>query len=188
MKVHCLIFDGFSDWEPSFVLPELRNNKVEVVSVGFSNNEVTSMGGFKIKPEKELFSLDLTSVKTLIIPGGVLWENEISEDLLILVKKLHALGSCLAAICSGTLVLAKAGLLELCRHTSNDLSYLKSMVSSYEGESLYVSSELAVCDKKVVTASGLGAIEFAKTLLLHLEVLDKAQPSKWFDLFKYAKY
>ena len=188
MKVHCLIFEGFSDWEPSFILPELRKNSVEIVTVGFSKSPIVSMGGLHIKPDEDLRSLDPSSIKTLIIPGGLVWEEGVPDGFLELVKKLHSLKANLAAICGATLVLADAGLLDSCKHTSNDLSYLEEMSSSYEGSSHYISDQLAISDGNIITASGVGPIEFAREILLSLKIYNEAEVSMWFDLFKHAKF
>ena len=188
MKVHCLVFEGFSDWEPAFVLPELRKNSVKVVTVGFSQKEVTSLGGLRVQPDRDVFDLDFSEIETLIIPGGFLWEKETPEDFMSLVKKLHGGGTLLAAICGATVFLGKAGLLDSCKHTSNHVEYLKNMAPSYKGESHYISSELAMSDQGIITASGLGAIEFAKVLLTTLKVLDEEKATAWFNFFKHAKF
>lgn len=188
IKVHCLVFEGFSDWEPAFVLPELRNNSVEVISVGFSKSEVTSKGGLRILPDEDIFKTSFSDIETLIIPGGSFWEEETPEEFILLVKKLHSEERLIAAICGATILLAKAGLLDSCRHTSNQLEYLKNMAPSYKGESQYISSELAVSSQNLITASGLGAIEFAKEILATLGVLSEEKATAWFNLFKYAKF
>ena len=188
VRVHCLVFEGFSDWEPAFVLPELRKNSVEVISVGFSKEAVTSLGGLRILPDEDIFKMDLYKIKTLIIPGGTLWEKEIPNDLIFLVQKLHAAGTLLAAICGATVFLAKAGLLDSCKHTSNYLDYLKNMVPSYKGELHYSSLHLAVSDQNIITASGLGAIEFAQTILTTLQVYSEEKAVAWFNFFKHAKF
>ena len=188
MKVHCLIFDNFSDWEPSFILPELRKNSAEIVTVGFSKSPIVSMGGLHIKPDAPLYEIDPAEIKTLIIPGGLLWEEEVSEDFIDFLKKLAAQKTHLAAICGGTLSLADAGLLDSYKHTSNDLSYLEEMSPSYKGNSHYVSDQLAVSDGNITTASGVGAIEFSREILLSLKVYNEVEVSMWFDLFKHAKF
>src|SRR5438093_11738397 len=53
--VHCLVFDGFADWEPSFALAELRRSGgLRVTSVGFTASPVSSMGGLRILPDRTL--------------------------------------------------------------------------------------------------------------------------------------
>jgi len=50
-RAYILLFDGYADWELGHVLAELRRYaKVEVVTVGFSDKAVTSMGGLRVIP------------------------------------------------------------------------------------------------------------------------------------------
>ena len=45
-RAYTLLFNGYADWELGHALAELRRyGKVEVVSVGFSEEVVVSMGG-----------------------------------------------------------------------------------------------------------------------------------------------
>src|SRR5688572_33018366 len=102
MSVYVLVFDGFADWEPSYALAELRRSgKYEVVTVGFSGDEVTSMGGLRVRPDRALADLRAEDVRLLIIPGGDLWEREDGyprEEVEALVATLLAGGRPVAAI------------------------------------------------------------------------------------------
>lgn len=82
MKVYCLIFDGFSDWETGYVLPELKNNGVEIVTVGFSTDPVESMGGLVVVPHVELSEVNAEEADLLIVPGGNRWHNaELADEI-----------------------------------------------------------------------------------------------------------
>jgi hypothetical protein len=44
--VHVLVFEGFADWEPAYALAELRRSGgLDVVTLGFTDAPVRSMGG-----------------------------------------------------------------------------------------------------------------------------------------------
>ncbi len=60
--------------------------------------------------------------------------------------------------------LARKGLLDSRRHTSNDLEYLKMVCSNYKGEKYY-KNEPVVTDGKLITASGIAPLEFALHIL-----------------------
>src|SRR3712207_9188724 len=75
--IHVLVFDGFADWEPSYALAELRRSgNHEIVSVGFTTDEVTSMGGLRVRPGRALADVRPEDVRLLILPGGDMWERE----------------------------------------------------------------------------------------------------------------
>src|ERR671914_2891036 len=165
--IHVLVFDGFADWEPSYALAELRRSgHHEVVSVGFTGDEVTSMGGLRVRPDRALANVRADDVRLLILPGGDMWEREDAyprAQLEALIGELLAAGRPVAAICGATVAMARAGLLDDRRHTSNGLGYLSEMAPAYRGSPLY-DQALAVRDRGLVTASGLGSVDFARAI------------------------
>jgi putative intracellular protease/amidase len=183
-KVCVLVFDGLADWEPALALCEIRRSgKFDVVTVGFSPNDVVTMGGFRVAPDTTLDAVDWAQAALLILPGGDMWEQGERPGLKTLLPALVRKNVPVAAICGATLEVARTGLTRGARHTSNALNYLKSMVPSYSDESMYV-DQLAVSDHNLITASGLGSVEFAREILRRLGVYDDADLTAWFDIFK----
>ena len=46
---------------------------------------------------------------------------------------------------------------------------------------------LAVRDRHVITASGLGAVDFARAIFSELEIFSGADEALWFDMFKHGR-
>ena len=189
-QVHVLVFDGFADWEPAHALAELRRwGHHEVVAVGFTPQAVTSMGGLRVLPDRTLGDLQGDELRILIIPGGDLWESEDGyprPEFEQLLARVMAAGRPIAAICGATLALARAKLLDTRRHTSNALTYLSELVPSYRGEGQY-EPILAVRDQGIITASGLGAVDFAREIFAELGLFSAPDAAMWFDMFKHGK-
>jgi putative intracellular protease/amidase len=187
--VHVLVFDGFADWEPAFALAELRRSGgLEVVTVGFTTAPVRSMGGLLVTPDRTLSGLDPADVRLLIVPGGDMWEGEYpSADLGAVLGTLSQAGVAIAAICAGTLAVARAGLLDDRAHTSNERGYIDRMVPAYGGSNRYV-DELAVRDRGLITASGLGPTEFAREIFEELQVFTPENRPVWYHLFKHGRF
>jgi hypothetical protein len=82
--------------------------------------------------------------------------------------------------------MARARLLDDRRHTSNMLSYLTDNAPSYRG-AVYYDSSLAVRDRGVITASGLGAVEFAREIFAELGVFSTSDEALWYEMFKHGK-
>jgi putative intracellular protease/amidase len=185
--VHVLVFDGFADWEPAFALAELRRSGgLEVVTVGFALPPIRSMGGLQVVPDRALADVDPAAVRLLLLPGGDLWEGAYPRtELETLLHDLVNRRVPIAAICGGTLALARAGLLDDRSHTSNELAYLERMAPQYAGASRYVDA-LAVRDGGLITASGVGATEFAREIFEELEVFSAADRPIWYHLFKHG--
>jgi putative intracellular protease/amidase len=187
-RVHVLVFDGMADWEAAHALAELRRTGgMEVVAVGFTTDPVITMGGLRILPELALSAVVPGDVRLFLLPGGDLWEGEYPRAALeAMLGALVEKGIPVAAICGATLAVARAGLLDSRRHTSNSPEYLGQHAANYKGSSLYL-PELATRDRGVITASGLGNVEFAREIFEELGVFDPADRSLWFEMFKNGK-
>ncbi|MBI4862201.1 MAG: hypothetical protein HY815_18375 [Candidatus Riflebacteria bacterium] len=90
------------------------------------------------------------------------------------------------AICAATGYLARLGLLDHVAHTSDSLAFLNERAPGYAGEALY-RDQLAVRDSGVVTASGLGAVEFTFEILSALDLGTPSERDAWFRAFKHGE-
>jgi putative intracellular protease/amidase len=186
--VHVLVFDGFADWEPAYALAEARRSGgLEVETVGFTKAPVRSMGGLRVVPDRALDGVDPARVRLLLLPGGDAWEEAAypRAELEALLRALHARGVPIAAICGATLAAARAGLLDGRAHTSNESGWLERLSPEYTGASRYVDA-LAVRDRGIITASGLGATEFAREIFEELGIFSAGDRSLWYHLFKHG--
>jgi putative intracellular protease/amidase len=185
--VHVLVFDGFADWEPSFALSQIRQTgAADVVSVGLSHHPVRSMGGLTVLPDVTVEQVAPEQIRLLLLPGGDQWEAGGPDPRLaeVLSSTMDA-GSPVAAICGATLGVVRAGLLRGRKHTSNGLDYLRAQVAGYAAESDYV-DQLAVRDRGLITASGLGAVEFAREIFAELGVFSESDLEMWYRMFKHG--
>ena len=183
--VYLLVVDGFADWEPAHAVAELRRyGRFRVESVGLTSAAVESMGGIRVLPSTIVANVDPADVAVFILPGGDRWENSpVEPEVDQLLKRLDAEGVPIAAICAATVAIARLGLLRGRRHTSNGLDYLRSRVPGYAEAANYVDMP-AVRDRGLITASGLGDVEFARELLEELNVLSVADRAVWATIFR----
>jgi putative intracellular protease/amidase len=186
--VHVLVFDGFADWEPAHALAELRRSgNRSVVAVGFDREPVTSMGGMRVIPDRALGDLRPSEMEILILPGGDFWEGAYPQtELNCVLADAIAADVPIAAICAGTLAVARAGLLDDRRHTSNMPGYIAEHVPQYSGAALYEIVP-AVSDCGVITASGLAPVEFAREIFKQLKIFSAADEELWFDMFRHGR-
>jgi putative intracellular protease/amidase len=185
--VYVLVFEGFADWQVALALAEIRRpGEWEVRSAGFTRGPVTSMSGLQVQPDVSVDELDLDAAALLVLPGGHLWLAAHVEQAAALVRHVHDAGAPVAAIDQGVLAVARAGLLDYCRHTGNWPSQIGREVSTYAGHDQYDANVLAVSDGGVITASHLGSIEFAREIIHTLDLYSASDREHWYRLFKHA--
>lgn len=182
----CYLPEGFADWEGAFLLPELRQAQKKVLIASPSGESVRSIGGLNVIPDREIDEIEPGSIEGLILIGSDSWsEPHQNTKALELAQQLIQTESFVAAICGATVALARIGLLNNRSHTSNDLSMLKKLVPSYTGEKFY-SNKLAVTDKNLITASGVGALEFTREIMSYLGLFSSDYRKQWYELYKNA--
>lgn len=185
--VYFLAFDGFADWHAAHALCEIRRpGDWQLKTVGFSMQPVLSMAGLRVVPELTLDELDLRRAALLIVPGGYLWEHGDGDEAVQAVSRVHAAGAPVAAVDSGVLVLARAGLLDACRHTGSWPGHIGTHVPGYAGAEQYDANALAVSDEGVITASQLGSVEFAREVIRTLDLYNPSDREHWYRMFKHA--
>lgn len=112
MKVAILTFEGFNELD-SFIalgtLNRLRDKGLQVQITGPSP-KITSMNGVKIEVQQEL---EFASKADAVLFGSGIYTREIAQDSSILNRiKLDPTRQLIGAQCSGTLLMAKLGLIK----------------------------------------------------------------------------
>ncbi|THB71666.1 MAG: thiamine biosynthesis protein ThiJ [Desulfovibrio sp.] len=188
-KAYVLLFDTYADWEIGYVLAELRRiGNLQVVTVGFTTEPVLSMGGLRVQPEMLLADVDIDDVLLFILPGGMMWENAYpKQEIHTFLQALDSKQVPMAGICAASTVLAKAGVLQGKKHTSNSLKYLQDNAPGTTSQEDYI-AELAVTDGHITTASGLGSIEFTLKIMEALDITTPEMRALWHRAFKHGEY
>jgi putative intracellular protease/amidase len=183
--IYLLVVEGFADWEPAHAVAELRRHgQYRVEAAGLTSAPVRSMGGIRVLPSTTVTEVDPADVAAFILPGGDRWEHSpVEPEIEQLLSRLDAQGVPIAAICGATVAISRLGLLHGRRHTSNGLEYLRSHVPGYSEAANYVDMP-AVRDRGLITASGLGDVEFARELFEELIVLSVEDRAVWATIFR----
>ncbi|WP_242261147.1 DJ-1/PfpI family protein [Bacillus cereus group sp. BfR-BA-01453] len=103
-----------------FSVTEVEEEKPFTVYTVSQNGEmITARNGLKVKPDYSIE--DLPPVDILIIPGGKgVRENEVKNDIIInWVRQQMKEVKLMTSVCTGALLLAKAGLLEGLKATTH---------------------------------------------------------------------
>lgn len=185
--VYVVVFEGFADWQVALALSEIRRpGDWEVRTAGFTREPVMSMSGLQIVPDIRLDQIDLEAAALLILPGGHLWLPREIERVAAAARDVFDAGAPVAAIDEGVLAVARAGLIDRCRHTGNWAGQISREVPGYVGREQYDANVLAVSDGGVITASHLGSVEFAREIIHTLDLYSSSDREYWYRLFKHA--
>lgn len=161
-KIAMILTPGFADWEYAFIAG--MGGPFFGMDVQFfapTPGEVVSQGGLSAKVSRSTDEIAEWSPDVVVVVGGVAWDQEGAPDISDVLTAQRKRGGPVAGICGGTLALARAGLLDKVRHTSNDPAFLANNAPKYAGASRYVASSKAVTDDSIITAPGTAATSFA---------------------------
>jgi putative intracellular protease/amidase len=190
MNVYLYVLNTMADWEIGFLLAELnskryfknRNDQLNVIKIGKTNQSITTMGGLTIQPDMSIDEMKIENDDLLLLPGADTWMNRENNEILLVAKKRIENGKYVAAICGATIGLANEGALNSIKHTSNDKEFLKMICPKYSGE-IYYQEKPAITEKNLITASGIAPIDFSYEVLKMLNVFKKTTLEAWYNLY-----
>lgn len=193
-KVLFIILNEYTDWEGAFLSTALHVGvipgsevKYEVHTVAPTSDAVRSIGGFKTLPDYSFENLP-KDYAALILIGGNRWDSSEAEFVEPLVQEALNNDKIIGAICNGASFLCSHGFLNNVKHTGNGLDQLKHWGGEkYTNEAGYVETQ-AVSDKNIVTANGVGHLEFTREILLLLKANSPEQIDAWYDFYKNGFY
>ena len=190
MKNDILVYvlDDYADWELACVCSELnrQDNPFQIKTIGSDKQPKKSMGGFRVIPDHDLTDYP-KDFKLLIIPGGDSWLEGKNREILPVVDYAVCHQIPIAAICAATNFLAENSYLDHVKHTGNTLEFMKKAAPHYRGEDFYIEKQ-AVSDAGIVTANGTATLEFAREILLLLNIKNPQEIEDWYHFNKLGFY
>lgn len=164
-RIAFILFDGFELLDvfgPAEVFSKVPGLQVEFASA--DGEPVASSQGVKILPDATFDSL---VCDTAVIPGGQGTRALVKDaNILARIKRIASRASLVCSICTGSAVLAEAGLLEGYAATSNKLAF--DWATSFGEDIDWKSSARWVHDRDRWTSSGVAAgIDMAVAFVSH---------------------
>lgn len=162
MEIAILLFDRFTALDavgPYEVLSRIPSSKVKFVAKepGPIRDNISSLeltAGYSLA--------EVNSPDIILVPGGP-GQTALMDDQLVLdwIRKTHKTSRWTTSVCTGSLILAAAGLLKGLKATSHWLAF--DVLRSLGAEPV---SERVVIAGKIITAAGVSAgIDMALTLV-----------------------
>lgn len=165
-KIGVVFVDGWADWEFGLLtgsVPEWFGGQVVPLSPG--GKPVRSIGGLLLTPERNTDPETNADLEAVAVIGSDSWAGANAPDVSPLLNAVAGRGGVVGGICAGTLALARAGLFETARHTSNERAWLDHVLPDYRGRANYEQLPQAVADGRVISAPGSAPGTFAIAML-----------------------
>jgi len=171
-----LLQPGAADWEMGPVLPVLKEYFGAAIRTASPDGKtITTMGGVMIDVDTGFDTADLKEADLVVIIGSDAWMRFDDAALSNRLKARVEAGGPTAAICAGTLALARAGVLDERPHTSNSGPFMSENASAYRGGDHYRDVAHAVSDGVLATAPGSAPASFAVACAQLLEPTKQAE-------------
>ncbi|MBE6926937.1 MAG: DJ-1/PfpI family protein [Ruminococcaceae bacterium] len=168
--VYILLGKGFEEAEAIIPCDLLRRAGVEVQFAAVGSKTVAGGHRIEINADCMLEEIDFDKAEMIVLPGGMGGVQSISQctEALEAVKRMHAQGKYVAAICAAPTILAKLGLL-----SGKKATCYPGMEN--EMEDAIMCNADAVTDGKLITGRAAGtAFDFALALIEALCGADRA--------------
>lgn len=152
MKIAILLFDNFTALDivgPYEVLNKLPDSKI--LFVGYEKKEYSDPYGLRISADSSIG--EISDADILLVPGGPGIDSLLNnKDILDWIRKIDRTTKWTVSVCSGSLVLAQAGLLDGKNCTTHWRR--KEQLRSFN---VMVIDERYIQDGKYITSAGVSA-------------------------------
>ena len=175
-KILVFIFHGMTDYQVTFITHLLGADAgKEIITIAYEDKIIKGRSGFLYKPDRLVTDVLNKDVEGLILCGGCY--GDAKPELIQLINKLNLEKKLLGAICgAGTVLLAKAGVLNNVKYTTPVVEWGQKQIDIYGGDDPFPRKNIVldrvIRHENIITAQGIAFIDFA------IEICD------WFNLFQ----
>jgi putative intracellular protease/amidase len=151
---YCGPFEVFSVTRLDEVRRRMDPSPFEVILVAETMDVITTSGGMKVLPTVSF--ADCQPLDILVVPGGMGTRKEmLNEIVLRFVKEQAARCELVASVCTGSLILGKAGLLDGLKATTHwrSLDLMRDLFPKVEVDG----SSHIVDEGRIITSAGISA-------------------------------
>lgn len=188
-EVLFVILNDFAEWEATPLSSAIHQKEgFRVKTVSITKEAIKSIGGFTVIPDYTLSECIKKEFCGVILVGGKSWRTDDAKQVSVLVDEALKRSAVIAGICDASVYLGTMGLLNNIYHTSNTLEDLQSYIGEKYTGAKYYKNQQAVKSKNIITANGTANLEFAKEVLLALDVMPPQAVEQWYKFYKLGYY
>ncbi|MDQ3325096.1 MAG: DJ-1/PfpI family protein [Actinomycetota bacterium] len=177
--------DTMADWEYAYLTAGLsmaaqqQPDRFRFRLLADRQEQVTTAGRLRVQTDGDLGEVAADEVAVLVLPGADTWLDA-HDRALDLARTVLDQGLAVAGICGATYGMARAGLLDSRRHTSNAPDFLAA--SGYGGADRYV-EESVVDDDGLITAPATAPVDFSAAVFRRLDLFPASVIDAWHGLY-----
>ena len=161
-----VFIQGYADWEYGLLAASaVEWFGAKAVSLAPDGKPVIGISGFTLTPDRDTEAAANADLDAVAVIGSDSWAAETPPDVSDLLRSVSERGGVVGGICAGTLALARSGLLQRQKHTSNGRDWILGHLPNYAGSDFYEDVPHAVAGDRIVTAPGSAPGTFAATFL-----------------------
>ena len=161
--------DQYADWEYGLLSASAVGwFGAKAIALSPDGKPLVGSAGLTLNAARTTDSGENADLDAVAVIGSDTWASDQAPDVAPLLNAVASRGGVVGGICAGTLALARAGLFEGHRHTSNGRDWILHHEPAYAGREGYQDVQHAVADGKIVSAPGSAPGTFAHQFLLTL--------------------
>ena len=147
-KAAVLMAEGFEESETLTIVDILRRAGLTCDTFAFGEPYVKGMQGMTVKADKQ-FGEEVNDYDMVVLPGGRPGGDNLRSNpaVIRLIQQFNREGKFVAAMCSGTVALSDAGIIEG-RHVTGYTGYEKKLLGAISEE------KVVVRDDNLITSQG----------------------------------
>ncbi|MCM3173088.1 DJ-1/PfpI family protein [Paenibacillus sp. MER 99-2] len=182
MKTHILLFEGYVSFE-IMLASYFMKTQGDVITVALDEGALRSYEGLSVNPDLILNQVDPSMVELFIIPGGDVTSLLKRGELMNFLHILNEQTTPIAAICSGTLLLGHAEVLEGKCFTTNAEAQMRDITT----QGVYMNTNVVV-DGHIITAKANAYVDFGIEIGKVMNIYSSSEDlEETIEVFKYFK-
>lgn len=184
-----VILDNFAEWETTPLSAAInQTDGFCVKTVSITKKQIKSIGGLTVIPDYALSDCIEREFSGLVLIGGKSWRTDEAKKVDALVTRAMKKNVVVAGICDASVYLGSMGLLNNIDHTSNTLDDMQNYAGEkYSGAKFYKNQQAVKC-QNIITANGTASLEFAREILLALNLMSSQGVEQWYKFYKLGYY
>ncbi len=183
-KIVVYIYEGMATFEIALLAQLLGSDPgIELIITADELRLIKDKSGMLIMPHTDLKSVHSEDIDGIIIPGG--WLADLDEHLISIIRDLKEEQKLIAAVCAGSSIMARSGVLKGIRYTTSIVEWQDKHRDFFKIEDPFPRESYVECrairDGNIITAKGSAFIDFTMEVCDYFDLFEDEDDKKAFE-------